>query len=64
MHLHDVTDLAVQGHDGSRVGARQFDDRLRGLDGDQGLIERDDVADGDLPVDDLRLDESFADVGQ
>ena len=63
VHLHEVAGVAVQLHDRARVGARQLDGRLRRLDVDERLVQRDDVAHVDLPGDDLGLDETFADVG-
>jgi hypothetical protein len=63
VYFHDVAHLAVQGYHGSRVGARELDGGLGGLDVHERLIQRDDVAHGDLPGHDLGFDETFADVG-
>jgi len=64
VHFHDVAGIAVQRHDGARVGAGQLDGGLGRLNVHQGLVEDDGVADLHLPLDDLGLDQSFADVGQ
>ena len=63
VHFHHVTHLAVERDDGALVRAGQFDGRLGGFDVDQGLVQRDGVADVHLPRHDLRLDETFPDVG-
>ena len=51
-------------HDPPGVRAREFDDGLRGLDLDDHLIDVDLVPDLDLPGDQLRLGETFAEVGK
>jgi hypothetical protein len=66
-HLADVDGLALGGpqpENGAAVGARDLDDRLRSLHLDYDLVDGDDVADGDVPLDDLGVDEAFTDVGQ
>ncbi len=45
-------------------GDGQVDDRLRGLDLGDHLVELDAVAGRDLPGDDLRLGETLAEIGQ
>jgi hypothetical protein len=45
-------------------GARQLDRGLRGLDLDDGLVDHDRVAGGDVPGEDLGLGEAFAHVGE
>ena len=59
--------LALGHHQGEHragVRRRQLDQRLRGLDLDDDVVDRDDVADLDLPGHDLGLGEALADVGQ
>ena len=53
-----------QAGDGAGVRRRQLDQRLGGLDLDDDVVDRDDVADLDLPGHDLGLGETLADVGQ
>jgi hypothetical protein len=48
----------------ARARTWQHHRRLRRVDFDKRLIDRDGIADGDKPSDDLRLDETLADVGQ
>ena len=43
-------------------GDGHFDDRLRGLDSQHRLVDRDRVADVDVPTDDFRLGETFAEI--
>ena len=52
-----------RGH-GAGVRRRQLDQRLGGLDLDDDVVDRDHVADLDLPGHDLGLGEALADVGQ
>ncbi len=56
--------LAMQGGDHARDGRGQFDGGLVGHDVGQQLILGDDVADLDVPADQLRLGGAFAHVGQ
>jgi hypothetical protein len=63
VHFHDVAHVAVQFHHRARVRTRQFHRGLGRFDIDEWLVQRDDVTDVDLPGDDLRLDETFANVG-
>ncbi len=63
VHFHYVAHVAVERNDGTGVRTRKFDGGLRGLDVHQGLVQRDDVADVDLPGDNLGFDETFANVG-
>ena len=53
-----------QRHDGARERRRQLDQRLRGLDLDQHVVDLDDVALGDPPGDDLGLKQALARVRQ
>jgi len=62
--FQDVADVAVESSDCSRVRTRQFHRGFGGLDVDQRLVEGHDVADLDLPGHDLRLGQTFADIGQ
>ena len=57
------TSTGIAGHL-ALVGEGQLDDRLRGLDLDDDLVDRDDVADLHVPGDDLGLGQALADVGQ
>ena len=50
--------------DGPGVGGRKLDERLRRLDLDDHLVDRDLVAGRDLPGDDLRLRQALADIRQ
>ena len=63
-HVHHVAGRVRAGRRRALVGARQLDGRLRGLDVDERLVERDGVADRDLPRHDLGLGQPLADVGQ
>ena len=54
----------MQGDHCPGVGTRQLHGGLGGLDVHEWLVQRDDIADGDLPFDDLGLGEALADVGQ
>lgn len=59
-----VTGVRMEADDASGVRAGEFDDGLRGLDLDDHLIDVDLIADLDLPGDQLRLGEAFAEVGK
>lgn len=63
-HLDGVAlgDQQFRHHPG--VGARQFDEGLRGLDLEEDVVHGDGVTGFDLPRHDLGLGESFTDVGQ
>ena len=62
--VDDLAGLGEQRDDRPVVRARELDGRLRRLDVDERLVERDRVADGDLPRDDLGLGQALADVGE
>ena len=65
--LADLDRVAL-GHEQARDGAgerrRQLDERLRGLDLDEHLVDGDLVPDRDAPLHDLGLGETFTHVGQ
>ena len=50
--------------DGAGERRRQLDERLRGLDLDEHLVDGDGVAGRDLPRDDLGLGQALADIGE
>ena len=59
-----VPGVCVKADDLPGVRAGELDDGLRGLDLDDHLIDVDLVSDLDLPRDQLRLGEAFAEVGK
>ena len=63
----DVDRVALGGEqlaDGAGERRRQLDERLRGLDLDEHVVDGDRVAGGDAPRHDLGLGETLADVGE
>ena len=63
----DVHRVALGGEQlahGARERRGQLDQRLRGLDLDEHVVDRDAVARADPPLDDLGLGEAFADIGE
>src|SRR5690606_6790435 len=50
--------------DNAGEGARQLDERLGGLDLDDVLVDGDLIADGDAPLDDVSLGQTFTGVGE
>ena len=62
--VHDVARASEELLDLARPRRGNLDHRLRGLDGDERLVGLDVVAGGDVPLDDLGLLQSFAQVGQ
>ena len=55
--------LRSQSRDASGPGRRQFDDRLRGFDLDQHVVDLDLVTFAHHPPDDVGLDQSFTGIG-
>ena len=63
----DVDGVALGGEqlaDRSGERRRQLDERLRGLDLDEHVVDGDGVAGRDAPRHDLGLGETFADIGE
>jgi hypothetical protein len=61
----DIGGLALgdkEARDDALVGTRQLDDRLRGLDLHDDLVDDDLVTGLDVPPDDVGLGQAFADV--
>src|SRR5699024_9460412 len=56
--------LHQQGADRSLEGGGKLDQRLRGLDLDDDLVQLNAVAWRNLPLDDLRLGQAFPDIGE
>jgi hypothetical protein len=63
-HLDGVALGDQQLADDARIGRGQLDERLRRLDLDDDLVDLDGITRGDLPRDDLRFGEAFADIRQ
>ena len=61
--VRDVMDVAVEARDAAGVGGGNVDDRLGGLDRQQRLVELDLVAGLDVPFDDFRFLQAFAEIG-
>ena len=59
-----VAGLAVHLRELARERRRHFDDGLRGLHRDQRLVELDGAAFLDEPLDDRRVGQAFAEVGE
>ena len=60
----DIAGLAGHAQQGAGAGRRHVDDGLRRLHRYQRIIEADDLADGDMPLDDLGIGQALAEVGQ
>ena len=63
-HLDALAGLGEQARDASGSRRRHLDHRLFGLDRDQRLVGDDMIAFGDVPGDDLRLLQPFAEIGE
>ncbi len=61
---HDLARLGEQLFNSSRLRRRNLHDRLRRFDRDERLIGRDLLARGDMPLDELGLLQSFAEIGK
>ncbi len=62
--MDDLADLAAERLDDTGERGRQLHDRLRRLEFDDGLVDRDLVTRRDEPGDDLGLGQALAEVGQ
>ncbi len=63
-HLDAIADLAQKARDAPRLGRGDLHHRFLGLHRDQRLIRHHVIALGDVPGNDLRFLQAFAEVGQ